>query len=117
MLCPSFRYFFRYKTKKPLYMHAQTTIPKRTAGTTHHRPVALFTPYCESAHIHTILHCNSITAIQLYVDFIIKQKICQEFFDFFTCKKILHRQKVCIPALENAQKSLLLVDKIGMKMV
>ena len=29
----------------------------------HNRPVALFTPYCTSAHIHTILRGNSITAI------------------------------------------------------
>jgi len=38
-----------------------------TEGWKHNRPVALFTPHCISAQIHTMLRSNSISNIQMLI--------------------------------------------------
>ena len=77
-------------------MYVQLTVlKKQTAKNKHNRPVALFTPYCASAHIHTILRGNSITAIRLYLNCIIKTADCQYVLHkFFRGRKNLIRSAV-----------------------
>lgn len=62
-------------------MYVQLTVlKKQTAKNKHNRPVALFTPYCASAHIHTILRGNSITAIHFVLSLPLKSVFVKPFF-------------------------------------